>query len=72
MGKAAGGGSVKMLSPMRGRRLDGSELQCWVRGWVIGLAMGWKLGGCEPDREVVGITGVGYEMGIHIPLGLLY
>ena len=36
-----------------------------MRGWAIG----WKPGGCEPDSEVVGITGVGYEMGSHMPLG---
>ena len=36
-----------------------------MRGWAIG----WKPGGCAPDSEVVGITGVGYEMGSHMPLG---
>ena len=38
-----------------------------MRGWVIG----WKPGGCEPDSDVVGITGVGYEMGNHIPLDVI-
>ena len=37
----------------------------------MGWAWGCKPGGCEPDREVVGITGVGYEMGIHMPLGVI-